>query len=941
MSMTVLRGNVVDSDVIGMDAGSPQSAAQGGDGIRWQQLELIYTQATVSLLVALAGSLLLTLGLWNVADQAMLLLWFSAQILQTLLRLALVYLYKQADEGRRKKHVWEAWFVAGNLISGVVWGCIGLLFSFEWPVVYQTLLLMALTGILAGAISAYAAILYLYAAFMVPAILITTQNMLMYNNPVQDKMGLLFALFAAVLLVIARNYNASVVKSLQLRQEKTGLLHEMMAANRQLESEVSTRKRIENELLRERQLFTEGPVTVFRWRAEDGWPIEYVSDTVSQFGFDAARLVREQTRYTEIIHPNDLSRVLNAELQKGDAGTRFLEIDYRIVCADGEVRWVYDYTIALRNTEGEVSYFAGYLLDITERKHSEFELEQSRERAQVTLHSIADAVITTDVNGQIEYLNPKAEEITGWDSAIARGLPLGRVFCLFDTGSRDLLAEPVGHCLATGETVKSTGDKLFKRHDGREYTIQYSASPILMDSGVSLGVILVFHDVTEARDLERKITYQATHDSLTGLMNRPEFEARLGFAIEAARQDGEAHVLCFMDLDQLKIINDTCSHESGDNLLKQVTGTLQGCLQETDILARLGGDEFGILLKSCSLEDAAEIAGKILKGVNLLRFSSCERTFEISASIGLTLVNAESQSVTNIMSEADLACYACKDLGGNRYHVYQPGDQALARRHEEMQWVSRLTAAVDSDRLILYYQEIVPVDSARFCGRHIEVLLRLQDEHGGIVLPGCFMPAAERYNIIGTIDRWVISKAFAWFDRNRGQECLTGLETLAVNLSGTSLNDGGFLGFVRNEIDKYSIPPEVLCFEITETVAVANIYAVAEFIQELRKLGCRFALDDFGSGLSSFSYLKNLPVEYLKIDGSIVRDIDKDTVNAAMVRSIQQLGKSMGIMTVAEYVESEVVLRMLAEIGVDFAQGFGISRPAPLQDIHNIARHSA
>jgi len=441
--------------------------------------------------------------------------------------------------------------------------------------------------------------------------------------------------------------------------------------------------------------------------------------------------------------------------------------------------------------------------------------------------------------------------------------------------------------------------------------------------------------------MERKISYQATHDSLTGLMNRAEFEARLGQAIDSARRLGESHALCFVDLDQLKIINDTCSHESGDTLLRKVTGLLQGCLRESDLIARLGGDEFGILLKSCPLEDATELARQMLAGINMLRFTSCGRTFEISASIGLTPVVAQSESVTSIMSEADLACYASKDLGGNRFHIYQQGDLALAKRHEEMQWVSRLTAAIESGRLVLYCQDIVPVDSARGDGRHLEILIRLLDENGCLVMPGSFMPAAERYNIISSIDRWVISNSFAWYDANRGQDCARSLETLAINLSGSSLNDSGFLAFVKQEIENYRVPPELLCFEITETVAVANMQAARDVIGALRKLGCSFALDDFGSGLSSFVYLKNLPVDYLKIDGSIVRDMDKDAVNVAMVRSIQQLGRTLGMLTIAEYVESEAILQQLVEIGIDYAQGYAIERPVPLTAVQNAIRDSA
>ncbi|HYQ70532.1 MAG TPA: EAL domain-containing protein [Gammaproteobacteria bacterium] len=909
--------------------------------IRGQQVELVYTQAPVALLVALAASLLLTLGLWNVVAHNLLVLWFGAQFLQTMLRLFLVYRYNHASPDRSKQSRWAWWFLVGNLVSGTVWGCIGLFFSFDWPVEYQTLMMMIMAGIVAGAVSSYAVMLPVYAAFMLPAILIPSQSMLLHHNATQGKMGLLFILFAGVLLLLARNYNRSVLKTLRLRQENTGLLRDMTVANRLLESEIATRQSVETELLRERQLFTEGPVTVFRCRAEDGWPIEYVSNTVSQFGYDAGVLMGEGLRFADIIHPNDLPRVIEAELDRGVGGGMHLGIDYRIVCADGEVRWVYDYTIALKDHSGDVSHYAGYLLDISDRKYSEFELEQARERAQVTLHSIADAVITTDVNGQIEYLNPKAEEITGWESDIARGLPLGRVLCLFDIDSRGMLEEPVRQCLQTGDTVKSAGDNIFKRHDGREYAVQYSASPIVIDPGVPLGVILVFHDVTEARNMERKISYQATHDALTGLMNRSEFEARLGAAVESARRTGEHHVLCFMDLDQLKIINDTCSHESGDTLLRNVTKLLHDCLRESDVLARLGGDEFGVLLNFCSLDDAAELAGKMLSGIQALRFTSCGRTFEIGASVGLTSIDSGSESVTSVMSEADLACYASKDLGGNRFHIYQPGDQALAKRHEEMQWVSRLTAAIDSGRLLLYFQDIVPVDPASKVGRHIEVLVRMLDEDGAMVPPGRFMPAAERYNVIGNLDRWVISNCFSWYNANREKESVIDLDAVAINLSGSSINDSAFLSYIKAEIGKYNIPPGVLCFEITETVAIANLQSASAFIQELRKLGCRFALDDFGSGLSSFTYLKNLQVDYLKIDGSIVRDIDTDTVNAAMLSSIQQLGRAMHIKTVAEFVETDAILGKLAEIGVDYAQGFGIARPAPLDKLKPVVRQSA
>jgi diguanylate cyclase (GGDEF)-like protein/PAS domain S-box-containing protein len=905
-----------------------------------QQIELVYTQAPAAVGTAFLLAVLVTLGLWNVAEHSYLLMWSGAQFIQTVARLWLVYRYQRASIAQRNNASWAILFLTGTLLSGIVWGCIGLIFQFSWPVVYQTLVIMSLAGVLAGAISSYAAMLSVYVAFMVPAILIPAQSMLMHNSSVSNNLGLLLMLFAGVLIVIARNYNSSVMQSLQLREENNDLLREAAAINMALEHEAKSRQHAQDLLLRERQLFTEGPVTMFRWAATEGRPVEYVSEAVSQFGYDSKELVQEGKRYIEIIHPNDIPRFTNSEMERDENGVQFAAIDYRIVCGNGEVRWVYDYTVPVRDAEGTLRHYAGYILDITDRKRDEYELNQARERAQVTLHSIADAVITTDVNGQIEYLNPSAAMLTGWDSEIARGLPIQRIFCLFSDDSRERVEDPVRQCLAYGEAVKSGSDVTLKRHGGETCSIQYSASPIMADSGSVLGVILVIHDVTEARKMERELSYQTTHDALTGLINRAEFEARLDFSIESARRALESHVLCQLDIDKLKIINDTCCHEAGDNLIMNVAAVLQGCLRDSDVLARIGGDKFGVLLKNCTLDAATEVAENMLSAIRGINFTSCGNTFDVCVSIGITAVTPASESLAHILSQVDLACYEAKDSGGDRYRVYEASDRNLVRRHDEMKWVSALNEAIKSDRLVLYYQEIVPVVPDAGAGGHFEVLVRMLDENGTIIPPDMFLPAAERYHLITSLDRWVVRNTFSWYDSHLHAD-VAGLDTISINLSGASVTDTGFLDFIKNELHAHEVPPAVVCFEITETAAIANLDAATGFIHELKRLGCRFALDDFGSGLSSFSYLKNLPVDYLKIDGSFVKDMETDAIDCAMVSSIHHIGSVMGIKTIAEFVENDGILGKLAEIGVDYAQGYGIARPGPLNEMQLGSKRSA
>jgi diguanylate cyclase (GGDEF)-like protein/PAS domain S-box-containing protein len=914
-----------DQDVI------PRLVSSGID-IHSEQTELLYTQAPVALLAAMAVAVLLTVSLWGVADQQLLQIWLGAQLLQTLVRSVLIVYYRRTSVLKRREPRWAGLYLSGTLVSGIVWGCLGLVIDFSWPVEYQTLAVIAVAGILAGAISSYAVMMPVYIAFLVPTILIISQAMLIQAGESANHMGLLFMVFAAALLVIARNYNQSVVNSLSLRHDNMELLQQMKQANASLEGEVREREQVENVLRRERDLFTQGPVSVYRVRAESGWPIEYMSQAISHYGYDADRLMQEQAPFTRLIHPGDLHHVENTDSIRSRTGSMYIGLDYRLTNADGETRWVYDYTVPVKSEDGKISHYAGYFLDITERKQEEYEHQREKERAQVTLHSIGDAVITTDVNGQIEYLNPVAEAFTGWDSNLARGLPMVRAFSLFDKASRLSIEEPIHAAIRAGDAVHSDSDCIMQRLDGSKSVIQYSASPIKNNNGEPLGVVLVLRDMTETRNIARQLTHESTHDALTDLMNRREFEVCLQRLL-ADLQNDEHHVLCLLDLDQFQVINDICGHAEGDNLLKRIAELLVECLRETDVLARMGGDEFGMLLRNCSLEDALVILDEIMSVLDSFYFVSHDKTFDVGASIGVAPIDSGSSDVFDVMGAADLACYAAKDMGRGRVHIYEPSDRELSRRHGEMQWVSRLTEAINMDRLVLYFQDIVPVTPAADAGHHFEVLVRMIDENGGLVAPGLFMPAAEKYNLAPALDRWVVSRSLEWYrDTGRHRPAHERMK-MSINLSGASLADAGFLAFIKADLIRNDVPPEIVCFEITETAAVSNLDIAIVFINDLRGLGCSFALDDFGTGLSSFAYLKNLPVDYLKIDGSFVRDVDTNPVNREMVRSIHQVGHVMGLETIAEFVENAAIIEVLADIGVDYAQGYGIAVPRDIGEI--------
>jgi diguanylate cyclase (GGDEF)-like protein/PAS domain S-box-containing protein len=565
--------------------------------------------------------------------------------------------------------------------------------------------------------------------------------------------------------------------------------------------------------------------------------------------------------------------------------------------------------------------------EIAERQRAENSLFDEKERIQVTLASIGDAVITTDVAGRVDYLNRSAEQLTGWPQDETVGRLLCQVFNIVDENTHNPVDDPLRRCFQEGKIVGLANTTLLICRDGQELSIDYSAAPIYDHAGTTIGAVLIFRDVTEARRAARQLSYHASHDALTGLVNRREFERRLERILATSPQE-ESHAVLYFDLDQFKVVNDTCGHVAGDELLRQIGSVLASQVRKRDTLARLGGDEFGVLLEHCQQKQALRIAHQMREALQDLRFVWQDRGFTVSASIGLVPIAPGVDTLATVFRAADDACYAAKEQGRNRVHLYQPDDHELAQRHGEMQWVLHIQEALANNRFSLFYQPIIPLGQG---GRpHGEVLLRLFNRNGDLILPGAFIPAAERYNQMQAIDRWVIRTVFAVL---RDPDTLPPSTCVAINLSGQSLSDRQFLEFVEQQIENGAVPLDRICFEITETAAISNLSHAKRFFSALKPRGCCFALDDFGSGLSSFAYLKTLPVDFLKIDGGFVKDMVRDPIDHATVEAIHRIGHVMGIETIAESVENEQILAQVKAIGVNYAQGYALGKPRPLREI--------
>jgi len=552
-----------------------------------------------------------------------------------------------------------------------------------------------------------------------------------------------------------------------------------------------------------------------------------------------------------------------------------------------------------------------------------------RQRLRVTLECLNEAVITVATNGLIDYANPAAEELLNKTEAQLIDQALGKVLHLVDEESRLPIPIPTSDdsSMDTLMDIEISSQPLLLREDGSEIAIDWSHSDIALPGEAPIGKVITFRDISDAHKLKLQLTHQATHDPLTSLLNRTEFDRRLKNIIEYRHETHAPHSLLYMDLDQFKVVNDTCGHRAGDQLLKQLGALLKTKIRGRDTLARLGGDEFGVLLEYCPSHKTMLIAEEILKLIQEFRFYWADKTFSVGASIGIVNFTSDNADQIDPLSAADAACYKAKDAGRNRLHVHE-WEQNQFQAHGEMGWVSRINAALEDDSYELYQQTILPVNPFEKTGLHFEVLIRMRDADNHIIPPGAFLPAAERYNLIGKIDHWVIQNTFKWLSEN--PEIMDKVESCSINLSGLSLSSESLMDFVKGCFKTFRVPHNIICFEITETSAIQNLSHAQTFIHALKKLGCTFALDDFGTGMSSFSYLKQLPVDKLKIDGSFVSDIADDNIDLAMVRSINDIGHVMEMKTVAEFVENQDTLDLLKRLGVDFAQGYFIAKPAPM-----------
>jgi diguanylate cyclase (GGDEF)-like protein/PAS domain S-box-containing protein len=721
--------------------------------------------------------------------------------------------------------------------------------------------------------------------------------------------------------------DGAIVGTLSVYQRQPGVPpagdHELMSRMAQIAG-IAIERRSAEDALREseakfRGLFESVMEGVYR-TTRDGRLLVVNPAFVQMLGYASAEEIYPVPAGSLYWYPADR----DSYLRRMDSEGEVRNIESVLRRKDGSMLVVVDNGRVVRDKQGRISGFEGTIADITERKRAETAVFQAKERAQVTLQSIGDAVITTDSQGRIDYMNPVAESLTGWESREAQNQLIGDVLTVVDESSREPSESPVMRCLREGQVLGLAEHTVLVGRRGQEIAIQDSAAPIRDRVGNLIGAVMVFHDISKERRLHRALHYQASHDALTGLINRREFENRLTAAVDSVREDADCrHALLYLDLDQFKLVNDTCGHPAGDQLLKQITGVLQSRVRGGDTLARLGGDEFGILLQSCSLDQALRVAESVRQAIRDYRFIWQDGVLGVGVSIGIVEITSETPTVANVMSAADVACYAAKDQGRNRVQLYKPDN--VPERHREMHWVSKLTRACDESRFELFYQPIVPIGANRYEREQFELMLRLRDESGALIAPAEFIPAAERYNVMPSIDRWVVRRALDQFAHRAG----SGVKpyTIAVNLSGTSLNDERFLEYLIAELSARDLAAGAVCFEITETAAIANLGNVVYFMRELKARGCHFALDDFGSGLSSFLYLKTLPVDYLKIDGQFIENVTRDPVDRSMVEAISQVGKAMGIHTVAERVESLEVLQELGRLGIGFAQGFFIAAP--------------
>jgi diguanylate cyclase (GGDEF)-like protein/PAS domain S-box-containing protein len=702
-------------------------------------------------------------------------------------------------------------------------------------------------------------------------------------------------------------------------------------AETSLRAEIASREATQAELQRTSAALAEaqrlGQIGNWEWRF--GGEVKWSDEMFRIYG-----RARESGAPSPAEHARSYGASDRARLDAAIAGMRRTgepySIELEIERADGSRGWVEARGVPLRDDGGAVAGLWGTTQDITERRRMLSSLADQHERLRVTLQSIGDAVITTDARGAVEWLNPVAERMTGWIAAEAKGRPLMQVFHVVHQDTRLPADDPVARCLAADATGALADRTLLISRDGREYGIEDSAAPIRSESGAVLGAVLVFHDVSEQRRLSGEMTYRATHDFLTGLANRAEFEVRLKRTLHKALEEHSHHALLYIDLDQFKLVNDACGHAVGDQLLQQVSKLLADAVRARDTLARLGGDEFAIILEHCTTEQAKRIAQTICDRMDDFRFFHADRLFRIGASVGLVPVDDRWSTTAAIQQAADAACYAAKEAGRNRVHAWFDSDAVVRARHDDTQWKSRIERALDEDRLVLFAQRIRALGEAPE-GLRVQMLLRMKNDDGSLCLPSVFLPPAERFHLSAGIDRWALRKTIDWM---QGLGSLDAIALASVGISGQSIGDRSFHGWTHELLRDAG--PEIrrrLCIEVAEPAALANFADAVLFIEQVRSAGVQIALDEFGAGASSFGCLKTLKVDYLKIGEPFIRHLLTDPLDDAAVRCFASVAGVIGVRTIAGSVENVAVMRRLRDLGVDFAQGILIHRPVAIDSL--------
>lgn len=569
------------------------------------------------------------------------------------------------------------------------------------------------------------------------------------------------------------------------------------------------------------------------------------------------------------------------------------------------------------------------LIPIRHLKRITEELNEEKERAIITLHSIQDAVIRTDANARVLFINTAGEKLLGTTLQALIGKPISDVIQIVNAAG-DNIDNTLLKALQYKKETSCDGQSTLRINDSIAIAVEERAAPTFNNKGQLSGGVLSLRDVSNARNYLEQRSWEASHDPLTGLLNRRAFQKNITFAIDEVNNQHEQYVLMFMDLDRFKVVNDSCGHAAGDELLTQIAQLMQYKIRDTDLLARLGGDEFGVLLGGCDLTQAKIIANQFLKTIENYQYFNKDQVYTIGISIGMTLITSNSVDSTQVLNEADSACYWAKDNGRNQIGVFLANDQNLATRRNQTSWVNRITSALKDDQFVLYHQTYRALKNQNKTHLHMEVLIRMEDDQGEIILPKDFLPTAERYDLICDIDQWVINKVFSIFHLIKAEHPDNTI-MIAINLSGASINSNSLLPFIKKKILEFNVDPKWICFEVTETIALKSFYTAIEFIEQCKNVGFKFALDDFGTGTSSFEYLKKLPVDYLKIDGSFVQNIEKNALDREMVSSINKIGQLMNKITIAEFAENELIIDRLDKMGVDYAQGYATSLPSPLQ----------